>query len=118
MEFQHVSVLLEETIEGLNIRPNGIYVDGTAGGAGHSSQIAKRLSFEQGGRLIAIDKDPDAIQTATQRLAPYPAAQVVDGDFKDIPQILQRLGIPFLPASWTPPSAAFPITLTPSWICA
>ena len=94
MEFQHVSVLLEETIEGLNIRPNGIYVDGTAGGAGHSSQIAKRLSFEQGGRLIAIDKDPDAIQTATQRLAPYPAAQVVDGDFKDIPQILQRLGIP------------------------
>ena len=59
MEFQHVSVLLEETIEGLNIRPNGIYVDGTAGGAGHSSQIAKRLSFEQGGRLIAIDKDPD-----------------------------------------------------------
>ena len=94
MEFQHVSVLLEETIEGLNIRPNGIYVDGTAGGAGHSSQIAKRLSFEQGGRLIAIDKDPDAIQTATQRLAPYPAEQVVDGDFKDIPQILQRLGIP------------------------
>lgn len=94
MEFQHVSVLLEETIEGLNIRPDGIYVDGTAGGAGHSSQIAKRLSFEQGGRLIAIDKDPDAIQTATQRLAPYPAAQVVDGDFKDIPQILQRLGIP------------------------
>ena len=94
MEFQRVSVLLEETIEGLNIRPDGIYVDGTAGGAGHSSQIAKRLSFEQGGRLIAIDKDPDAIQTATQRLAPYPAAQVVDGDFKDIPQILQRLGIP------------------------
>ena len=90
MEFQHVSVLLEETIEGLNIRPDGIYVDGTAGGAGHSSQIAKRLSFEQGGRLIAIDKDPDAIQTATQRLAPYPAAQ----DFKDIPQILQRLDIP------------------------
>lgn len=93
MDFQHISVLLNETIEGLNIKPNGIYVDGTAGGAGHSTQIAKKLDFEQGGRLISIDKDPDAIQTATQRLAPYPAARVVQGDFKDIPEILNRLGI-------------------------
>ena len=93
MEFQHVPVLLQETIEGLNIKPNGIYVDGTAGGAGHSSQIAMRLDPQQGGRLISIDKDPDAIQTATQRLAPYPAAQVVRGDFKDIPQILDSLGV-------------------------
>ena len=93
MEFQHVSVLLQESIEGLNIKPNGIYVDGTAGGAGHSSQIARRLDPQQGGRLISIDKDPDAIQTATQRLSPYPAAQVVRGDFKDIPQILDTLGI-------------------------
>ena len=93
MEFQHVSVLLNETINGLNIKPNGIYVDGTAGGAGHSSQIARRLDSEQGGRLIAIDKDPDAILTATERLKPYPAAQVVRGDFKDIPQILDELGI-------------------------
>ena len=90
MEFQHVSVLLQESIEGLNIKPNGIYVDGTAGGAGHSSQIARRLDPRQGGRLISIDKDPDAIQTATQRLSPYPAAQVVRGDFKDIPQILRH----------------------------
>lgn len=93
MDFQHISVLLNETIEGLNIKPNGIYVDGTAGGAGHSTQIAKKLDFEQGGRLISIDKDPDAIQTATQRLVPYPAARVVQGDFKDIPEILNRLGI-------------------------
>ena len=93
MEFQHVSVLLQESIEGLNIKPNGIYVDGTAGGAGHYSQIARRLDPQQGGRLISIDKDPDAIQTATQRLSPYPAAQVVRGDFKDIPQILDTLGI-------------------------
>lgn len=93
MEFQHVSVLLNETIEGLNIKPDGIYVDGTAGGAGHSTQIAKQLDPSAGGRLISIDKDPDAILTATQRLSPYPAAQVVQGDFKDIPQILDGLGI-------------------------
>lgn len=93
MDFQHISVLLNETIEGLNIKPDGIYVDGTAGGAGHSTQIAKRLDPERGGRLISIDKDPDAIQTATQRLQPYPAAQVIPGDFKDIPQILDELGI-------------------------
>ncbi len=93
MDFQHISVLLNETIEGLNIKPDGIYVDGTAGGAGHSTQIAKRLDPERGGRLISIDKDPDAIQTATQRLQPYPAAQVVPGDFKDIPHILDELGI-------------------------
>ena len=93
MEFQHVPVLLHETIEGLNIKPDGIYVDGTAGGAGHSSQIAMRLDAAKGGRLISIDKDPDAIQTATERLAQYPAAQVVRGDFKDIPQILDTLGI-------------------------
>lgn len=94
MDFEHVSVLLWETIEGLNIKPGGIYVDGTAGGAGHSSQIACRLDPAQGGRLIAIDKDPDAIQVATERLAPYPAAQVVQGDFQDIPQILDQLSIP------------------------
>ena len=65
-------------------------MDGTAGGAGHSREIAKHLTT---GRLIAIDKDPDAIQTATERLRPYPCAQVVQGDFKDIPQILNQLGI-------------------------
>lgn len=90
MEFEHVSVLLQECIDNLNIKPDGIYVDGTAGGAGHSREIAKRLTT---GRLIAIDKDPDAIQIATERLKPYPCAQVVKGDFKDIPMILDNLGI-------------------------
>lgn len=90
MDFEHISVLLNECIENLNIKPDGIYVDGTAGGAGHSREIAKRLTT---GRLIAIDKDPDAIKTATERLKPYPAAQVVRGDFKDIPLILDELGI-------------------------
>ena len=65
MDFQHISVLLNETVEGLNIKPNGIYVDGTAGGAGHSTEIAKQLDFEQGGRLISTEKDHDAEQTAT-----------------------------------------------------
>lgn len=91
MEFNHYSVLLGECIEALNISPDGIYVDGTAGGAGHSREIAKRLTT---GRLIAIDKDPDAIAVATERLAPYPCAQVVQGDFADMDSILARLGIP------------------------
>ncbi len=60
MEFEHRSVLLDECIEGLNIKPNGIYVDGTLGGAGHSYEIAKRLNEQ--GRLIGIDQDEDAIK--------------------------------------------------------
>lgn len=88
--FQHVSVLLNESIEGLNIKPDGIYVDGTAGGAGHSSEIAKRLTT---GRLIALDKDPDAIATATERLSKYPCATVVRSDFAEIPAVLDSLGI-------------------------
>ena len=68
MEFHHISVLLEETIAALAIRPDGIYVDGTAGGGGHSGRIAQQLTT---GRLIALDKDPDAVAAATARLAPY-----------------------------------------------
>ena len=88
--FQHVSVLLNESIEGLNIKPDGIYVDGTAGGAGHSSEIAKRLKT---GRLIALDKDPDAIATATERLSKYPCATAVRSDCAEIPTVLDSLGI-------------------------
>ena len=91
MEFSHKSVLLQECIDALAIRPDGIYVDGTAGGAGHSREIARRLTG--GGRLIAIDKDPDAVAAAKERLAPYPAARVVQGDFADIDGILGGLGI-------------------------
>ena len=69
MEFKHKSVLLEETIDNLNIKPDGIYVDGTLGGAGHSYQIAKRLTG--GGRLIGIDQDADAIVAATERLKEF-----------------------------------------------
>ena len=66
MEFKHTSVLLHETIDNLNIRPDGIYVDGTLGGAGHSSEIVKRLN--ENGRLIGIDQDEDAIAAASERL--------------------------------------------------
>ena len=68
MEFKHYSVMLEETIEELKIKPDGIYMDGTLGGAGHSSEIAKRLTT---GHLYGIDQDAAAIETATERLAPY-----------------------------------------------
>lgn len=89
MEFVHKSVLLEESISSLNIKPNGIYVDGTAGGAGHSLEIAKRL---KGGRLIALDQDPDAVAVAKERLKDLPAT-VVQSNFKDIDLVLKNLGI-------------------------
>ncbi len=89
MEFVHKSVLLQETIENLDIKPNGIYVDGTAGGAGHSKEIAKRL---QNGRLIALDRDPDAVQVATERLKDLPAT-VVRSNYADMANVLQELGI-------------------------
>lgn len=90
MAFSHKPVLLNETIDSLAIKPDGIYIDGTAGGAGHSSEIAKRLTT---GRLIAVDKDPDAIAAATERLAPYPCATVVQSDFCNITQVAHALNI-------------------------
>ena len=90
MQFNHYSVLLNECITSLNINPDGIYVDGTAGGAGHSSEIAKRL---ENGRLIALDKDPDAIKVATERLSEYKTAQVVKSDFADMSTVLKELDI-------------------------
>ena len=69
MEFKHYSVLLEETITYLNVKSDGIYVDGTLGGGGHSYEIAKRLG--KGGRLIGIDQDADAVRAAGERLAEF-----------------------------------------------
>ena len=90
-EFYHVSVLLEECIDGLNIKPDGIYVDGTLGGAGHSSQIAKRLTT---GRLIGIDRDPVALKATGERLAPYAdRVTLVHSNFCEIAQVLKDLGI-------------------------
>ena len=66
--FEHIPVLLNECLDGLNIDPAGTYLDGTAGGAGHSRQIALRLDGAKGGRLVSLDQDPDAVQTARARL--------------------------------------------------
>lgn len=90
-EFYHVSVLLEECLDGLDIKPDGIYVDGTLGGAGHSCQIAKRLTT---GRLIGIDRDPVALAAAAERLAPYKdRVTLVHGNFCEIKSILQQLDV-------------------------
>ncbi len=89
MEFKHISVLLNESLDALNIKSDGIYVDGTAGGAGHSSEIAKRL---KNGKLIALDRDPDAVKIATERLSGLPA-QVVKSNFSEISDVLQTLNI-------------------------
>ena len=91
-DFYHVSVLLWECIDALNIKPDGIYVDGTLGGAGHSSQIAKRLTT---GRLIGIDRDPVALAAAGERLKPYESnVTLVHSNFSEVKQVLQDLGIP------------------------
>ena len=90
-EFYHVSVLLQECIEGLNIKPDGIYVDGTLGGAGHSSQIAARLTT---GRLIGIDRDPVALAAAGKRLEPFAdRVTLVHSNFCEMAQVLEELGI-------------------------
>ena len=92
MEFKHKSVLLEETIEGLAIKPNGIYVDGTLGGGGHSYEICKRLSA--GGRLIGIDQDEDAIAAAGKRLEEFAdRVTIVRSNYCNIQQVLNNLGI-------------------------
>ena len=91
MEFNHVSVLLNECLEGLNIKENGIYVDGTLGGAGHSSEILKRLSNE--GRLIGIDQDTDALKAAKERLKDYSNVTFVHSNFSNIENVLDNLNI-------------------------
>ena len=89
--FSHISVLLDECLEGLDIKPDGIYVDGTLGGAGHSSQIAKRLTT---GRLIGIDRDPIALQAAAERLKPYEdRVTLVHSNFCEMAQVVRNLGL-------------------------
>ncbi len=89
-EFHHIPVLFNETIDSLNIKPDGIYVDCTSGGGGHSSAIAKRLD---GGRLISIDRDPQAIETLKERLLPFGCVTVVHDNFFNIKNILDSLGV-------------------------
>ena len=87
MEFKHVSVLLNETVEGLNVKENGIYVDGTLGGAGHSTEILKKLNNT--GRLIGIDQDREALNAAGERLKDYNNVTFVHNNFHNIKEILE-----------------------------
>ena len=91
MEFKHKSVLLEETIEGLDIKPDGIYVDGTLGGAGHAGEVCRKLSAK--GRFIGIDQDQDAIIAASERLAPYKQATIIRSNYCYMANELHSLGI-------------------------
>ncbi|MGL5634977.1 MAG: 16S rRNA (cytosine(1402)-N(4))-methyltransferase RsmH [Sarcina sp.] len=91
MEFKHISVLLDECIEGLNIKENGIYVDCTLGGAGHSSVILQHLSQE--GRLIGIDQDKDALKAAGEKLKDFKNATLVHSNFEEIKNVLEGLEI-------------------------
>ncbi len=92
MEFRHTSVLLEPSLENLAIRPDGVYVDGTLGGGGHSFHIAEQLT--EGGRLIGIDRDADALKAASERLQPFQdRVTLVKDNYGNIRQVLDRLGI-------------------------
>ncbi len=90
MEFVHIPVLLPQVLEGLNIQPDGTYIDGTVGGAGHSTEIAKRL---KNGLLIGLDRDPDAVAVASERLKSYPA-QVFHCNYDEMQRVLDALEIP------------------------
>ncbi len=90
MSFTHLPVLLRETIEGLAIKPQGVYVDGTAGGGGHSSEILRNL---KGGTLYSIDRDPDAIKAVSERFKDEPASRILQGRFGDMKELLRSVGV-------------------------
>ncbi len=93
MEFVHKSIMLSECLDALEIKKDGVYADGTVGGAGHSRHIAERLDYKKGGRLICLDRDPDAVKTATERLKPYKAASVYHRNYSEIVSLLEQLNI-------------------------
>lgn len=90
MEFSHISVLLNESIDSLNIKPDGVYLDATAGGGGHSSAILSRLTT---GRLIAVDRDPDAIAVLKERFSGDGRVSVVHSNYSEVADIIRTLGI-------------------------
>lgn len=90
MEFHHKPVLFQETIDSLNIRPDGLYIDGTMGGGGHSEAILRRLTT---GTLLSIDQDPDAIKAAGKRLKPYPNSRIVQGNFCRMDELARQQGM-------------------------
>lgn len=126
-DYGHKPVLLQECLDALAIRPDGVYVDGTLGRAGHSLEIVRRLT--EGGRLIGIDRDQTAIDAAQERLAPYlDRVTLVHSNFDRVGDILADLHISGVdgmlfdraspPPSWTTPPGAFPTCTTPRWTCA
>lgn len=90
-EFKHISVLYEETVDGLKVQPGGIYVDGTLGGAGHAGLVCKRLEGQ--GRFIGIDQDADAIAAAGERLKEFPFVTIVRSNYEAMASVLKELGI-------------------------
>ena len=90
MDFVHIPVLFREAIDGLEIRPDGVYVDGTAGGGGHSAGILERL---ENGRLYSIDQDPEAIATVSERFRDDPRSVIVQGNFGDMLELLAQRGV-------------------------
>ena len=111
MDFKHVPVLYEECMEMLNIRPGGVYVDGTLGGGGHASGIAERIGKE--GTLIGIDRDQDALDAAGKRLQDYECRKLlVRSTYAQIREISE-----YLRFSWTIRTEAFPTCRTRRWIC-
>ena len=95
MEFKHISVLLEESVDMLNIKPDGVYVDGTLGGGGHSEFILKRLG--ENGRLVGIDRDMTAIKAAGKRLENYKERLLIAHDnYRNIKQVLKNFGIEYI----------------------
>ena len=90
MEFNHKPVLFTETIESLAIRPEGVYIDGTMGGGGHSEAILQRLTS---GKLLSIDQDPDAIEAAGRRLSRYPNSLIARGNFCEMDKLAAEWGI-------------------------
>ncbi len=91
MEFNHISVLLEESVDALYIKPDGIYVDCTAGGGGHSAEVLKRLG--ENGRMILFDRDPDAIETVTNRFKDDKRVTVIHSNFSEIKKVLAELNV-------------------------
>lgn len=91
MEFNHISVLLEESVNALDIKPDGIYVDCTAGGGGHSAEVLKKLG--ENGRMVLFDRDPDAIETVTNRFKDDKRVTIVHSNFSEIKKVLADLGI-------------------------
>lgn len=93
MEFVHKPIMLDECLKALNIKPDGIYADGTVGGAGHSSHIAQCLDFKKGGRLICLDRDPDAVKVASERLSKFPQSTVYHRNYSEIESVINELNI-------------------------